>query len=124
VAPAKVKIQVFNGSGTPGLAGTAGTALSKAGFSVIGTGNADGMGYKATDIRFAAGDDALAATLAAKIPGATTTQKDGVTPGTVQLVLGSDFNGVGQAVTPAAAPAATSSAAATPRTAEDTTCIN
>jgi LCP family protein required for cell wall assembly len=125
VAPSAVSVQVLNGTTTSGLAAKAGGALTAAGFTVAGTGNADTLDYSATEIRFAAGDDARAATLAAKIPGATTTQKSGVTPGTVQLVLGSNFQGVGQPVAAAApsAPAAASSAEP-PRTAADTGCIN
>jgi LCP family protein required for cell wall assembly len=122
-APASVRVQVFNGTRTSGLAGTAGTALTQAGFTVTGTGNADSMGYTTTQIRYAAGDDALAATLAAKIPGASKKQATGVTPGTVQLVLGSNFNGVGQAVTTVQTTAA-AGATSTPRTAADTSCIN
>jgi LCP family protein required for cell wall assembly len=40
-APADTTVAVFNGSGRSGLAGTAGAALTKAGFTVSGTGNAD-----------------------------------------------------------------------------------
>jgi LCP family protein required for cell wall assembly len=122
VAPGDVSVQVFNGSGTKGLAATAATALTSAGFQVAGTANADSMNYTATEIRYASGDEALAGTLAAAIPGATTKQLDGATSGTVQLVLGSDFNGVGQPVT--AAPPAATTTGEDPRTAADTSCIN
>ncbi len=117
-----VSVEVYNGSGTSGLAGSAATALEGAGFAVTSTGNADSMDHTTTEVRYAAGDEALATTLAASIPGATTAQVDDATSGTVQLVLGSDFNGVGQAVT-AAAPAPTTEGE-DPRTAADTTCIN
>jgi hypothetical protein len=133
VAPSAVSVQVFNGSRTSGLAGKAATELTSAGYVVKGTANADSTKYTTTEIRYAAGDEALAATLAAAIPGAVSKQVDNATTGTVQLVLGSDFNGVGQAVTaPAPAPAAAPSAAAAAgttagedqRTAADTSCIN
>jgi LCP family protein required for cell wall assembly len=127
VAPADVPVEVYNGSGTGGLAASAAAELTTAGFPVTGTANADSMNYTTTEIRYAAGDETLAAALAAAIPGATVVAKDDVTSGTVQLVLGSDFNGVGQAVTPPA-PAAAAPAATTvgedQRTAADTTCIN
>jgi LCP family protein required for cell wall assembly len=127
VAPADVSVEVYNGSGTPGLAASAATDLTQAGYQVSGTANADSSKYTTTEIRYAAGDEALAATLAGSIPGATSKQIDGATSGTVQLVLGSDFNGVGQAVTapapaPAGAPATTQGE--DQRTAADTTCIN
>ncbi|MEU2347449.1 LCP family protein [Modestobacter sp. NPDC049651] len=124
VAPAQVSVQVLNGLGVKGLAAKAATQLTTAGFEVAGTANADSSTYATTEVRFAAGDDALAATLAAAVPGATTKQVATATAGTVQLVLGKDFNGVGRQTT--AQPP--SSAAATPteeaRTAEDTSCIN
>jgi LCP family protein required for cell wall assembly len=123
VAPADVSVQVFNGSGIGGLAAQASTELTAAGFAVAGTGNADSSDYTTTEIRYAAGDEGLAATLAAALPGATQTVVDDATSGTVQLVLGSDFNGVGQAVTAPAAPAPTTSGE-DQRTAADTTCIN
>jgi LCP family protein required for cell wall assembly len=122
VAPADVTVEVFNGSGTSGLAGTAASALEAAGYQVSGTGNADSMGYTTTEIRYAGGDEGLAATLAAAIPGAVSKQVDDATSGTVQLVLGSDFNGIGQAVT--AAPAAPTTEGEDPFTAADTGCIN
>jgi hypothetical protein len=124
VAPAKVTVEVFNGSGISGLAGTAATALQAAGYQVSGTANADSSDYTTTEIRYAAGDEALAATLAAAIPGAVSKQVDDATSGTVQLVLGSDFNGIGQAVTAPPPAAATTTEGADPRTAADTTCIH
>jgi LCP family protein required for cell wall assembly len=125
VDPSDVSVQVYNGSGTSGLAGKAATELTSAGFKVAGAANADSMGYKTTEVRFAAGDDALAATLATAIPGAVTKQVDNATQGTVQLVLGSDFHGVGQPVTaPAPAAAPTITQGEDQRTAADTSCIN
>ncbi len=127
VAPAQVKVSVLNGSGTPGLAAKAATDLRAKGFTVAGTGNADSAKYTQTEIRFAAGDDAQAAALAAVTPGAVTEQATTATAGTVQLVLGSSFTKIGA---PAAAAAATSSTS-TPttqgedaRTAADTGCID
>jgi hypothetical protein len=119
-----VSVAVYNGSGTSGLAGEAAAQLEGAGYTVTETGNADSMDYETTEIRYAAGDEALATTLAGAVPGAATEQVDDATSGTVQLVLGSDFNGVGQAVTaPPAAPAATTEGE-DQRTAADTSCIN
>ena len=121
VDPARIDVQVFNGSGTSGLAGEAARSLEGAGFSVSSTANADSMDYETTEIRHTAGDEALAATVAAAIPGATTVAAEDVPSGTVHVVLGSDFNGVGQAVTPAAPAPAT--AGEDRRTADNTSCI-
>jgi LCP family protein required for cell wall assembly len=120
--PADVSVEVYNGSGTSGLAGSAATALTEAGFTVTSTGNADSTDYSVTEVRHAPGDASLAAALAAVVPGAVVTEVADATTGTVQLVLGSDFNGVGQAVTPA--PAAEPTEGMDPRTAADTSCIN
>ncbi|SFL92435.1 LCP family protein [Geodermatophilus ruber] len=122
VAPSAVSVEVYNGSGIPGLAASAAAALETAGFAVSGTGNADSSDYTRTEIRYAAGDDALATTLAASIPGATAVESDDAASGTVQLVLGSDFNAVGQPTTPQAPAAPVEGEDA--RTAADTTCIN
>ncbi|WP_456599882.1 LCP family protein [Blastococcus sp. SYSU DS0616] len=121
VDPAEVAVAVFNGSGTSGLAAQAETQLEAEGFSVVSTGNADSADYAQTEVRYAAGDEALAATLSAEIPGAVTRAVDDATPGTVQLVLGSDFNGIGQEtdVQPLVAEAEEEA-----RTAADTGCIN
>ena len=122
VAPAEISVSVYNGSGTPGLAASAATALQSAGFPVTGTANADSMDYAHTEIRYAAGDEARASALAAVVPGSVTVVKAGVPAGSVELVLGGDFNGVGQAVdTPAPVEP---TVGADPRTAADTTCIN
>ncbi|WP_448615670.1 LCP family protein [Modestobacter sp. URMC 112] len=121
-APADVSVQVYNGSGTAGLASSAGAALTQAGFVVTETANADSMDYTVTEIRHAPGDGPLAAALAAVVPGAVVEEVADATTGTVQLVLGSDFNGIGQPVT--APPPAPPTEGMDPRTAADTSCIN
>ena len=127
VSPAQVSVGVYNGSGTPGLAATAAGDLRSRGFTVASTGNADAMNYAQTEIRYAAGDDALAATLAATVPGATLKQDASATSGTVQLILGSNFTKIGTAVSAAAPPSSAADTTAqgeNPRTAADTSCIN
>ena len=121
VAPSEVSVAVYNGAGISGLAAEAESALEGAGFPVVSTGNADRSDYARTTIRHAAGDEALAATLAAEIPGAVAEVASDATSGTVQLVLGADFNGVGQATTKPSSPAGPKKPA---RTAADTSCIN
>nr|WP_208383412.1 LCP family protein [Modestobacter marinus] len=121
-APADVSVEVYNGSGASGLAGSAGSALTDAGFAVTLTANADSSDYAVTEVRYAAGDEALAKAVLAQVPGAVAKGSDAVTSGTVQLVLGSDFNGIGQAVT--AQPAKPKAEGEDQRTAADTGCIN
>ncbi len=122
VAPAQVSVNVYNGSGISGLAASTATELQGQGFVVASTGNADSHEYSATEIRYAPGDQVLANTLAAAIPGATRAAGVEPTPGMVDLVLGSNFNGMGQSVTtPEPTEAVVGEDA---RTAADTTCIN
>jgi LCP family protein required for cell wall assembly len=123
VEPSTVTVDVYNGSGIPGLAASASEDLTAKGFAAGTTGNADSSSYTATEIRHAPGEEALADTVLELVPGASVQETSDVPAGTVHLVLGSDFNGVGQAVTQVSAPAASSSAEK-PRTAADTDCIN
>ena len=122
-APSEVTVEVLNGSGTPGLAGTAGEALTAAGYVVASTGNADSMEHTRTQIRYAAASKVLATTLAKEIPGVKLTADENVPAGTTRLVIGSDFNGIGQAVTEQPAPE-TPAEKAPARTAADSSCIN
>ena len=124
-ARSEVTIDVFNGSGRGGLAGTTATALRKAGFAIGGTANADRRDYTKTEIRYGPRSEAKARAVLAVIPGGRLVQRDDVGDG-VQLVLGSDFTGL-KGSTPAAsrapaAPAAPASGDA--RTAADAGCIN
>lgn len=127
VAPSEVQVEVYNGSGVAGLATQTETALEAAGFPVTATGNADRSDYERTTIRHAAGDEALAGTLAAQIPGAVTEVSEDATAGTVQLVLGTDFTGLGEPTTPTTSPTGPADPGTSPepaRTAADTSCIN
>ncbi|WP_448624300.1 LCP family protein [Geodermatophilus sp. URMC 64] len=122
VDPATVSVEVLNGSGISGLAAGAQGELEAAGFTVTGTGNADNADHTQTLVRHAPGDEAQAATVAAQIPGSVTEVDDTLTSGTVQLVLGSDFNGVGVQTT--AQPAPDEVVGEDVRTADDRSCIN
>src|SRR3712207_4466883 len=94
VDPTSVAVEVLNGSGTSGLAAKAADALTASGFTVPSKGNADSSDHDLTEVRYATGDEALAATVAATMPGSAVVAVDSLTPGTAQLVLGSDFNAV------------------------------
>ncbi len=119
VSPGEVTVRVLNGSGVSGAAATAAAALTDAGFGTD-TGNAEATGT--TTVGHRTGDDAAAALVAAQVPGAAVTVDDDLPEGTVALVLGDDFTGIGQAVT---APAPSGDGAADPgRTADDVSCIN
>jgi hypothetical protein len=94
VAPASVKVRVLNGSGTPGLAGTTAEELRRAGFDVVGVGNADRFDYGHSVVRHQ-GQGGAARTLSAAVP-----DSDSATAPTggsaLELVIGKDFHGVQQ----------------------------
>ncbi|MGY1804656.1 LCP family protein [Blastococcus sp. SYSU D00922] len=121
VQPADVTVSVLNGSGISGAAATAATALADAGFDASSGGNADST--ERTTVLHAPGDESAAALVAAQVPGAAVAVDDSLAAGTVQLVIGGDWNGVGQGVTP---PEETSGGEpeTNERTATDTACIN
>ena len=120
IQPGDVTVSVLNGSGVTGAAATAATTLTEAGFVAASGGNATSTGT--TTVRHHSGDEAAAALVAAQVPGAAVTVDDSVPAGTVQLVIGSDYNGIGQPVT-TQAPTDEGSAAGDERTADDTSCI-
>jgi LCP family protein required for cell wall assembly len=117
-----ITVSVLNGSGVSGAASTAATALTAAGFRASSGGNA-AKRAATTTITYPTGEKAQAAVLAAHVPGATLTADESMPAGTLQLVLGADFAGIGQAVTPATTGPAAGSYANNQRTAEDTSCI-
>jgi LCP family protein required for cell wall assembly len=98
VQPSKVKVTVLNGSGHQGLAGLAATALTNRGFHVLGTGDAtsasgaNDFSYTSSVIEYAT-PSALAAadTLEKQFTSVTVRQNPSLAPGTVNLILGSNF---------------------------------
>ena len=122
VQPGDVTVGVFNGSGVTGAAAAAATSLTGAGFVAASGGNA--ASAATTTVRHHTGDDAAAALVASYVPGAAVTVDDTVPAGTVYLVIGGDYTGIGQPVTTTTqAPAADTSSASGPRTATDAGCI-
>ncbi|WP_328289520.1 LCP family protein [Nocardia aurantiaca] len=92
VDPNTVSVQVSNGSGQAGIAGTTATRLAAQGFQIYSTGNyADGTSAK-TKVRFSSGHEAEAGTVASAIPGAVLEPASGL-GSIVEVVLGSDFTG-------------------------------
>ena len=119
VSPGDVTVSVLNGSGVSGAASEGATALANAGFEAGSGGNAELT--DTTTVRHSSGDDAAAALVAAQVAGAAVAVDDSLPAGTVQLVIGADYNGIGQPVT-AQAPVATDGT--NERTATDSSCIN
>jgi len=106
-SPSKVKVEVLNGSGVNGLASQAATGLASRGFDVIGTGDAGSFRYTKSVIEYgSAADLAAVNTLKQQLTDVIDLQNSSLTPGTVELILGSDFTGL-TSRNPAAQPSAT-----------------
>lgn len=94
-SPANVKVEVLNGSGVPRVAGQTATALTSRGFVVTGTGKAPSFSYTASVIEYSsAADMAAVNTLKQELADVTTLRVASLTPGTVNLILGSSFTGL------------------------------
>jgi LCP family protein required for cell wall assembly len=87
ITPADVSVSVRNGADVPGLASTAADALRRAGFKITDVGNARHV--QRTVIRYRAGNEAEAETLAAAMPRDVPLEKVPSGP-SVTLILGQD----------------------------------
>jgi len=98
-SPGQIKVEVENGSGTSGEAGQAGSELTSRGFQVVSTGDANNFDYTSAVIEYAGPSDLSAVnTLKALLPSDTQTQPEsGLTPGTLVLIIGSEFSGFSSA---------------------------
>jgi LCP family protein required for cell wall assembly len=117
-SPSNVKVDVLNGSGVAGIAEQAALGLTSRGFDVTGTGNAASFAYTNSVIEYASASDMAAVnTLKQQLTDVTDLQDTSLTPGTVELILGSDFSTlVPQGPNVSATPTATPSPAVTPST--------
>lgn len=99
VSPAKVDVQVLNGSGVNAIAGTTGTALAAQGFTVTGTGPAANYNFTSSVIQYSSAAQLPEVnTLKAAVRGSVVAQQDtALGTGSLNLILGSGFNGLGTA---------------------------
>ncbi len=117
-SPANVKVEVLNGSGVTQVASQAAAGLTSRGFDVTGTGDAPSFAYTNSVIEYAsAADMAAVNTLKKELTNVTSLQVASLTPGTVDLILGSDFTALAPQtpaaqVTPQASASASSSGVA------------
>jgi LCP family protein required for cell wall assembly len=124
VAPAAIRVTVLNGTGVPKRAAHVADDLRGVGFRVAGTGNADGTAYEKTVVRYAPGNEAAAATLAASLHGAKTEAAPGAKTA-LTVIVGRDYKtAVAVKVSGSGTPAPVPSASATkpPVTAADDPC--
>jgi LCP family protein required for cell wall assembly len=111
VSPSQVNVQVLNGSGISGEASQVGDDLTSKGFNVVGTGDAANFDYTDNVIEYAASSDLPAAdTLKAELSDVQVTQDAALTPGTIELIVGSDFTSLNSSpsASPSASPSVTS----------------
>ena len=95
VSPAKVSVQVLNGSGVTGVAGAAATALTAKGFTVTGTGPAANYSYASTTIQYSSAAQLPEVNTLKAALGSAVTQKDtALGAGSISLILGSDYHGL------------------------------
>jgi LCP family protein required for cell wall assembly len=110
VSPSKVRLEVLNGSGAFDAAGSAAAALTARGFDVTGTGDAANFGYTNSVIEYAsAADQPAVNTLKKELAGVTVRQVPALTPGTIQLIIGSSYTGLTADPPPSASSASSSS---------------
>ncbi|MFB8279703.1 LCP family glycopolymer transferase [Nocardia colli] len=103
VDPSTVSLLVSNGSGTSGLAQRAATKLGNQGFGIFNIGNYSGGSEVTSKVRYGAGQEAAAATVASAIPGALMESASDL-GGIVEVVIGGDFNGTVRTPTPVGDP--------------------
>ena len=94
-SPATVNVAVFNGTTRPNLATTTAASLTSRGFHVVNTANAPTSDYIRSVVEYASAVDLPAArAVAAQINHVNLRRDPSLAPGTVQLMLGSSFNGL------------------------------
>jgi hypothetical protein len=93
-----VSVEVINGGGVQGIAGTTSIDLTKRGFHVLGATSAPAFTYTKSVVQYnSPADLAAARTVEAQIPGDVVLQESptAVSAGTINLILGSDFTALG-----------------------------
>jgi LCP family protein required for cell wall assembly len=109
---AATTVDVYNGGGTPGLAGQLSRALTSAGFKAGKTGTI--ASQSSTQVLYGQGAEASAARIAGTFNGVTAAAGSSVAAGHVEVLLGTDATsvpaGIGSAATSPASPASSPSA--------------
>jgi LCP family protein required for cell wall assembly len=110
-SPATVHVQVLNGSGVQGVAGTTASALTAKGFAVTGTGPAANYGFTSSVIQYSSAAQLPEVNTLKALVGPVVVQHDtALGTGSLNLIVGSSFNGLSTAK--AAGPGSKSSAKA------------
>lgn len=94
-APADTRVRVLNGSGAEGAAADTLAALTAQGFVGAGTGNADERGT--SQVRYRPGEESKADLVASLVGGPVEqVEDDSIKDADVVLVIGAQFEGIGQ----------------------------
>jgi LCP family protein required for cell wall assembly len=95
VSPGKVSVQVLNGSGVNGVAGSAAAALEAKGFAVTGTGPAANYSYTTTTIQYSSPAQLPEVdTLKAALGPVVAQQDTALGAGSISLILGANYHGL------------------------------
>ena len=92
VAPSAIRVRVLNGTGEVGIAHKVASELANRGYVIDGVGDADSSSYSTTTIRYGVDKVQSSQTLAASVPGSDR-QQDGTLGSTLELIIGSNYNG-------------------------------
>jgi len=123
VAPAAIRVRVYNGSDIPGLGRKAATELAAQGFHISGAATTHGTGSTQTTINYGPTKADSARTLAAALPGSVLTPNPTLSR-TLEVVVGSSYTNT-HPVTISSTPTAAAAASSAPKpavSAADTTC--
>lgn len=91
VYASSVRVQVLNGSGVSGRAAAVAEKLRRAGFTVVGTGNAPGT-TRTTTVSHPQDLEEQAEALASRLPDVRAVRDGGAVAGVVTLVVGTDLD--------------------------------
>jgi LCP family protein required for cell wall assembly len=95
VSPAKVSVNVLNGSGVTGIAGSTASALTAKGFKVTGTGPAPNYSFTSNVIEYSSAAQLPEVNTLKALFGSVAVKQDAVlSPNSLTLILGSNFTGL------------------------------
>jgi LCP family protein required for cell wall assembly len=113
IAPSQVSVQVLNGNGQAGAAGTAAGQLQSLGFVVSSTGDASSFSYGSNEVQYGPAGHAAAELLQSRlVGGATLVEEPSLTGSGLVLLVGSSYAGVVASASSAGAPTTTAPATA------------
>jgi LCP family protein required for cell wall assembly len=97
-SPATVHVQVLNGSGLSGVAGTTASALTAKGFAVTGTGPAANYNFTSSVIQYSSAAQLPEVNTLKALVGPVVVQQDtALGTGSLNLIVGSSFTGLSTA---------------------------